>query len=184
MPLLAHMCLPSVSPFYNQQPTVPYEESSWNMDPVMSFPHLTPLTSSLFSLGKCPWILVPCSQPFLCHVVTSLVLSYVLLQHPSQFPPLPHWTISSSETRQCCFLPVSPLTTLSLAGIFPLPLWMSGELPSQHIPSLRSPLSHHPWSPSPSSSCCCTNCIPLSFCMLLHMSPQPKWDNQRVETLS
>ena len=122
-----------------------------------------------FSLGKCPRIPVPCSQPLLCHVATSLVLSYVLVHHPSQFPPLPHWTTSR---------------TLSLAGIFLLPLCMSGELPSHHTLSLGSPLSHHPWSPRPSSSCCCFNRIPLSFCTLLCMSPQPNWGNRRVEILS
>lgn len=115
------MSLSSIFLFYNQSPIFPQEESSTNMDLFMSLPYLKTLTSSLFSLGNCPQIPVPRSQPLLCNETTSWVSSHVLLHHPSQFLLLPHWTTSGSGTMQFC---IYAHNALSDWNIFSLPLYV------------------------------------------------------------
>lgn len=128
----------SVSPLSNPFSTWPYEEYSRKMDLITSLSHLKTLTSSLFSLEKCSWILMPCSHPLLHHVTASWVSSILLLHPLTVSAPV---TLNHFQVRNYTVLfpaCVSMLALPSLAGIFSLLSCMSGELLSQDTPSLRS----------------------------------------------
>ena len=93
-----------------------------NMDLIMWLPQQKMVSGSLFSLGRCPQMLAPCSQPLLQHVTASRVLSHCCSSTTLHsllylFEPLPVlWFIHAVP---CPF--VYAHNALCLAGTFPLP---------------------------------------------------------------
>ena len=134
------MYLSSIFSSCNSSPTLPQEESLetwiWSCDS----PQQKMLSGSLFSLGKCPRMLAPCSQPLLCHVTTSWVLSHCCsstTSHTFYSTSLSHFQCSDSSMLFPASL--SMLTMLSSWNVSSS-LCTSSELCSQDTSPLRSPL--------------------------------------------